>query len=638
MLLLLRPITFGFRPLHRHLPRLRSITAPFSTSSVEVSPSTHNTVPLIDFQSTDSFDRKLVHTLQSAMSITKPTPVQSHAIPLLLNQYDVMASSATGSGKTIMFGLPLLQKVINAGRRRGGNGGGVGGVGMPSSLLATQISEILKTFTSSTHWHIKVSLATGGSDTRQQRQSLSNCNILVGTPGRIVQFIDEPKLSLNNIVYLVIDEADRLLDLGFEKELTRISRALKNEKQSVLCSATFPDGVQRLAADFLDPKYYFVSVGVVGSTHSKIRQRFEWMELPHRTVNYERNAENPRVDAVIRNVEQFWDKADRKKDQSSVIVFSNTKDGVEEYGKALSQKFGGKKIRVIHGDKEQSERNRGIDDFKAGRVSLLVATDVAGKLSEYISDIKSVLVFNLYLLQMLSRNTARGLDVTSIGLVVQADAPRNVDTYTHRVGRTGRAGASGEAVTLIDAKSLGIASGLVDLIAGAGQNEFIPAWLQGMAHVSNARSLEDDMQIQAGSSMKSSNSPEEVINEEFTEQDFQRTAAEGSFGVGKDTACHSFDEEAYSDSDMDELEELGDTTADEEFDSDLEPQLDNESFSQIHIDAAFYRQEPSKQLVKMASEDISDTPSKGILNSLKSNQGLGLSTSVSFLSVISRIC
>jgi hypothetical protein len=186
-----------------------------------------------------------------------------------------------------------------------------------------------------------------------------------------------------------------LLDLGFQKELTRISRALKNEKQSVLCSATFPDGVQRLAADFLDPKYYvvsvgvvgsthskirqrfewmelphqndfldpkyyFVSVGVVGSTHSKIRQRFEWMELPHRTVNYERNAENPRVDAVIRNVEQFWDKADRKKDQSSVIVFSNTKDGVEEYGKALSQKFGGTKIRVIHGDKEQSERNRAI--------------------------------------------------------------------------------------------------------------------------------------------------------------------------------------------------------------------------------------------------------------------------------------
>jgi superfamily II DNA/RNA helicase len=102
----------------------------------------YNTVPLIDFQSTNSLDRKLVHTLQLAMNITKRTPVQSHAIPLLLNQYDVMASSATGSGKTIMFGLPLLQKVINARRRRGGNGGGVGGVGMPSSLVIAPTREV----------------------------------------------------------------------------------------------------------------------------------------------------------------------------------------------------------------------------------------------------------------------------------------------------------------------------------------------------------------------------------------------------------------------------------------------------------------------------------------------------------------
>lgn len=145
-LLLLRPITFGFRTAHRQFPRFWSITATFSTSSVEVSPSTHNTVPLVDFQSTDLLDRKLAHTLQSAMNITKPTPVQSHAIPLLLNQYDVMASSATGSGKTIMFGLPLLQKVIDSGRRRSGNGGGVG---MPSSLVIAPTREVshLCTFT-----------------------------------------------------------------------------------------------------------------------------------------------------------------------------------------------------------------------------------------------------------------------------------------------------------------------------------------------------------------------------------------------------------------------------------------------------------------------------------------------------------
>lgn len=226
--------------------------------------------------------------------------------------------------------------------------------------MAVQIAGVLKTFAisnKSLQAKINVCLATGGSNTRQQRQSLPKCNVLVGTPGRIVQFIDERNLSLQNVNYLVIDEADRLLDLGFEKELNRISRALRNkQKQSILCSATFPEGVQRLAADFLDPSYYFVSVGVVGSTHSKIRQRFEWMNINN---NNQRGGKNPRADAVVRNVQQFWD-TNKNKDQSSVIVFSNTKDGAEEYGKALAQKFGAKKIRVIHGDKQQSERNKAI--------------------------------------------------------------------------------------------------------------------------------------------------------------------------------------------------------------------------------------------------------------------------------------
>lgn len=249
--------------------------------------------------------------------------------------------------------------------------------------LAIQIAEVLKTFSSTSSnpkSRMKVCLATGGSATRHQLQSLPNCNILVGTPGRIVQYIDERKLSLQNINYLVIDEADRLLDLGFEKELTRISRALRNkEKQSVLCSATFPEGVQRLAADFLDPSYYFVSVGVVGSTHSKISQRFEWMELPPKG---RKNWKNPRVNAVIRNVEQFWQSSGRKKDQSSVIVFSNTKDGVEEYGRALTEKFGNKMIRIIHGDKEQSQRNKAIGKLL---VLTLFCTRVCMSLTTYMN-------------------------------------------------------------------------------------------------------------------------------------------------------------------------------------------------------------------------------------------------------------
>lgn len=150
----------------------------------------------------------------------------------------------------------------------------------------------------------------------------------------------------------MIDEADRLLDLGFEPQLTRIARSFsrENQKQSILCSATFPAGVQRLAADFLDPKYYFVSVGRVGSTHSSIKQRFEWINIYG--GNNRNNKKDPKVDAVVRNVQAFWE-GNPKKDQSSVIVFTNTKDGAELYGKALSNKLGNKKrlIRVIHGDK-----------------------------------------------------------------------------------------------------------------------------------------------------------------------------------------------------------------------------------------------------------------------------------------------
>ncbi len=222
--------------------------------------------------------------------------------------------------------------------------------------------------------------------------------MLVGTPGRICQFLDERKLSLQYVDYLVIDEADRLLDMGFEKDLTRIARSFSrnSKRQSVLCSATFPLGVQRLAADFLKQKYYFVSVGKVGGTHSSIKQQFEWVDI------YAKGKQNPRVDAVIRNVERFWADPNLKRDQTSVIVFCNTKDGAELYGKAISNKLGGRKqqVRVIHGDKPQSERNRAMEDFKAQKVSLLVASDVA----------------------------ARGLDLSSIGLVVQADPPRDVDT------------------------------------------------------------------------------------------------------------------------------------------------------------------------------------------------------------------
>ncbi len=368
--------------------------------TVEVSPSDHGTVPLQNFEATGKtnndkngippIDDRLLKNLKLTIgSNAKPTPIQAHAIPLLLNGHDVMASSPTGSGKSIMFGLPLIQKLVLSSRwtKNSSNNGKMGTpralVISPTRELAAQTASVLHSLigTSQTindnksreNISLNVCLATGGSDSRNQRQKLPSCDVLVGTPGRILQFSDERKLSLGSIDYLVIDEADRMLDLGFEPQLARIARSLGRGKlhQSILCSATFPEGVQRLAADFLIPEYYFVSVGRVGSTHANIRQRFEWVNNfygdQRNRNNKDKNKINrnfdPKEDAVVRNVQRFWDETRAKKTkQSNVIVFTNTKDASEQYGKALtklerqlrtknSKSSASVGVRVIHGDK-----------------------------------------------------------------------------------------------------------------------------------------------------------------------------------------------------------------------------------------------------------------------------------------------
>ena len=363
----------------------------FISPTVEVSPSDHGTVPLESFDTTTignipalALDDRIIKNLKQTIGTNaKPTPIQAHAIPLLLDGQDVMASSPTGSGKSIMFGLPLLQKLVLSLRWRdltNNNKGGNGGMGAPTALvisptreLAAQTSNVLKSLVGSSDNGISLNicLATGGSDSRDQRRQLPSCDVLVGTPGRILQFADERKLSLGSINYLVVDEADRMLDMGFEPQLTRIARSLGRRQdgfyqQSILCSATFPQGVQRLAADFLRPDYYFVSVGRVGSTHANIRQRFEWVHTfygnqRNRNSNNNRNTD-PKEDAVVRNVQRIWEQTkDNKTEQPNVIVFTNTKDGAEQYGKALAKlanRFYSKNkksssgiVRVIHGDK-----------------------------------------------------------------------------------------------------------------------------------------------------------------------------------------------------------------------------------------------------------------------------------------------
>ncbi|KAL3939460.1 MAG: hypothetical protein SGBAC_005824 [Bacillariaceae sp.] len=513
-------LSFAFTSSTRLMPSIHDVRTPdhsrfftrhymassnAASPTVEISPSTHGTIPLI----ADSFvhtDEKMNEKLSAVLKQegwTRPTTIQANAIPLLRKEYDVMASSQTGSGKSLMFSLPMVERIL-----RESNKNQVGGMVIsPTRELAIQTAGVLRTLTKNFP-NLKVSLATGGGNSKQQRQQLASANIVVGTPGRILQFSDERNLSLKNLKFLVIDEADRLMDLGFEPQLARIARLLKNNRQhqSILCSATFPPSVQRIAADFLRPEYYFVSVGRVGSTHARIKQRFEWM-----------GNDASKVKAIISHVTRFLKQSNNNNKGNSIIVFANMKQDVDRYGKALASN--GIKCRTIHGDKEQSDRNQALRDFSNGKAQVLVATDVA----------------------------ARGLDVSHIGLVIQADTPNNGDTYTHRVGRTGRAGAKGDAVTFLNNKNLKVASELLELLHEADQP--VPAWLVGMSYVSKAQTLQEEALISAGTLTKSEKEEQEnVVNDEFSGQDFRRHAVEGSYGAGRDTSYRSFDDEAYSSS------------------------------------------------------------------------------------------
>ena len=638
----------AFHPQHRRQPAATSLIRLFASSSpssgrpkVEISPTDHGTKPLTSFKISGEKDRRIQSVLQK-QNWTKPTAIQAHAIPLIQEGLDVMASSQTGSGKSLMFCLPLVEKLLQTPKRfkpRTGGGSRAGATPLalivsPTRELAIQTADVLKVLCKPLD--LQVSLATGGNDLKEQRQQLTNSDILVGTPGRILQFSDERNLRLggrrrdegnNHLQYLVIDEADRLLDLGFEPQMTRISKLLPKQKkhQSILCSATFPRGVQRMAADFLSPNYYFISIGKVGSTEKNIDQQLEWIDSYGDARG--NNSNKRQQDCIMRHIQTFLQKNSSKAggeknkekkngSQSSVLVFSNTKDGTDSLGRTLRAR--NIECGVIHGDKAQSERNRALQDFRDGKLQVLVATDVA----------------------------ARGLDISTVGLVVQAEAPRSLDTYTHRIGRTGRAGNKGTAVILLDGKSLGIATGLVELLQEANQD--IPPWLRGMSYVSKARAMDEEDLISAGSGSNfmdnCSDGDEDVeINEKFTSQDFRRTATEGSYGIGRDVSYREFDDDAYRTDDTngnttekfemsdDEFEAesqslSGDNSSDEEGIFEIPPSVTAVPSSSAAQVLAFDRPVPSAGLKRAIEENGGsvhfDEPNKSMLKALSRNQKL----------------
>ena len=328
----------------------------------------------------------------------EPTAIQSAAIPPILRGADVLGAAQTGSGKTAAFALPLLQGLME---KRGGPRKLHGLVLVPTRELATQVGEAIRLLVSHLPSTIKVSIVFGGVSINPQMLALrGGTHIVVATPGRLLDLVDHNALDISQTSTLVLDEADRLLDLGFSEELNRILALLPKQRQNLFFSATFPPAVTALANSLLrDP----VKVEVLSQESSQpdISQRAIEVDVPRRTM-------------LLRHLilQNQW---------RQVLVFVATKYAAEHVAYKLDRN--GVRAGAFHGDFSQGARSEVLEDFKAGKLKVLVATDVA----------------------------ARGIDIAGLPVVVNYDLPRSAVDYTHRIGRTGRAGESGVAVSFITA-------------------------------------------------------------------------------------------------------------------------------------------------------------------------------------------
>ncbi|MGC3982723.1 MAG: DEAD/DEAH box helicase [Steroidobacteraceae bacterium] len=328
----------------------------------------------------------------------EPTPIQQGAIPLILAGHDVLATAQTGSGKTAAFALPLLQQ-LNADPRRGPREVRVLLL-VPTRELAMQVGESLRAYARYLPQHPKILSVFGGVSINPQLLAFrGGADVVVATPGRLLDLLDHNALHLDAIQTCVLDEADRLFDLGFADELSRIVALLPARRQTLLFSATFPAEVQALAMQVLhEPK----TIEVAASQSAPV--------ILQRAIQVDTAKRTPLLRHLIQS--EAW---------TRVLVFVATQYTTEHVADKLRR--AGLQAEALHGELSQGARTQRLADFKAGRLQVLVATDVA----------------------------ARGIDIQQLPAVVNYDLPRSTVYYTHRIGRTGRAGESGTAVSFIDA-------------------------------------------------------------------------------------------------------------------------------------------------------------------------------------------
>ncbi|XP_052462324.1 putative ATP-dependent RNA helicase an3 isoform X15 [Carassius gibelio] len=381
---------------------------------------------------------------------TRPTPVQKYAIPIVKAKRDLMACAQTGSGKTAAFLLPVLSQIYNDGpgealqatkaSTQQENGKYVRRKQFPISLvlaptreLALQIYDEARKF--SYRSRVRPCVVYGGADIGQQIRDLERgCHLLVATPGRLVDMMERGKIGLDYCKYLVLDEADRMLDMGFEPQIRRIveqdTMPPKGSRQTMMFSATFPKEIQILARDFLE-EYIFLAVGRVGSTSENITQKVVWVE------------ENDKRSFLL-------DLLNATGKDSLTLVFVETKKGADALEDFLYRE--GYACTSIHGDRSQRDREEALHQFRSGRCPIMVATAVA----------------------------ARGLDISNVKHVINFDLPSDIEEYVHRIGRTGRVGNLGLATSFYNDKNSNITKDLLDILVEAKQE--VPSWLENLAY------------------------------------------------------------------------------------------------------------------------------------------------------------
>ena len=358
------------------------------------------TGPLLKADMTDFAGLGVAETILRALrdeGYTNPTPIQTRAIPTLLRGEDLLGIAQTGTGKTCAFAVPIVQRLL-ADRRRPAPGTTRALVLAPTRELAIQIAESFRAY--GRHARLHVAVILGGVSMGPQIQALSRgVDILVATPGRLLDHMEQRRLRLDATEVVVLDEADHMLDLGFIVPIRRIVAKLPKTRQTMLFSATMPNEIASLAADMLaNPTR--VEVTPVATTAERIAQRAYLVDA--------KSKRDLLVDVLSRA------------DVARALVFTRTKRGADRVAKILDE--AGIAAGAIHGNKSQNHRQRTLADFKAGRTRALVATDIA----------------------------ARGIDVDGVSHVVNFELPEVPETYVHRIGRTARAGAAGEAISLCD--------------------------------------------------------------------------------------------------------------------------------------------------------------------------------------------